>query len=69
MKAWADANVEQYGKNIPLHLKFTPSIVNVLLIFIYGASYKVVAKLLVDWENHRYEHNYENSLINKMYMF
>lgn len=69
MKGWADANVEEYGQDIPMHLKFTPSMINVGLIFFYGATYKVVAKMLVDWENHRYEHSYEDSLINKMYMF
>lgn len=69
MKSWNDANIDEYGKDVPYHLRFTPSIVNVALIFIYGAIYKVVAQKLVDGENHRYESAYEDSLINKMYMF
>mmetsp|Transcript_7234 Transcript_7234/g.10123 ORF Transcript_7234/g.10123 Transcript_7234/m.10123 type:complete len:242 (+) Transcript_7234:2145-2870(+) len=69
MKVWQSRNVDDYGKEIPYELKFTPSIVNVLLIFIYGASYKVIAQKLVNAENHRYQQTYEDSLINKMYMF
>ena len=69
MKLWQEANLEEYGKDIPLHLKFTPSFVNVALIFIYGAAYKAIAIILVDRENHRYQQTYEDSLINKMYMF
>ena len=69
MKIWQESNVEEYGKNIPYHLKFTPSIVNVMLIFIYGAAYKTIAIILVDKENHRYQQTWEDSLINKMYMF
>ncbi len=69
MKLWQEANLEEYGKDIPIHLKFTPSFVNVALIFIYGAAYKAIAIILVDRENHRYQQTYEDSLINKMYMF
>ena len=69
MKMWADANVDEYGDDIPYELKFTPSIVNVALIFIYGAIYTIVARILVDKENHRYQTAYEDSLVNKMYMF
>lgn len=52
-----------------MYLKFTPSLVNVILIVIYGAIYKVVATKLVENENHRYETTHEDSLINKMYQF
>ena len=69
MKMWNDSNIEEHGKEVPYELRFTPSIVNVALIFIYGAIYKVVAQKLVDKENHRYQSSYEDSLINKMYMF
>ena len=69
MKMWNDGNIDEYGKEVPYELRFTPSIVNVALIFIYGAVYKVVAQILVDKENHRYQQTYEDSLINKMYMF
>ena len=69
MRAWADSNAKEYGTEIPLHLEFTPSIVNTVLIVIYGAVYKIVADYLVHAENHRYETAHEDSLINKMYMF
>ena len=70
MKIWNDDNIAEHGKeNVPLTLKYTPSIINVALIFIFGAVYKIVAEKLVDKENHRYESTYEDSLINKMYMF
>ena len=66
---WNDSDIEEHGKEVPYELRFTPSIVNVTLIFIFGAIYKVVAQKLVDKENHRYESSFEDSLINKMYMF
>lgn len=69
MKVWSDSNVEDYGTEIPLHLKFTPSMVNVGLITVYGIIYKIVATKLVNAENHRYQQTYEDSLIGKMYMF
>lgn len=69
MKLWQESNLEEYGKDVPIYLKFTPSFVNVALIFIYGAAYKSIAIILVDRENHRYQQTYEDSLINKMYMF
>ena len=71
MQAWKESNIEKYGSenDIPLLLKFTPSLINVILIIIYGAIYKVVAKMLVVRENHRYKPEHENSLINKMYLF
>jgi len=69
MKVWSNSHIDKYGKDVPYHLKFTPAIINVALIFVYGAVYKIVAKILVDSENHRYETAYEDSLINKMYMF
>lgn len=69
MKLWNQKNIDEYGTEIPLYLKFTPSLVNVILIVIYGAIYKVVATKLVENENHRYETTHEDSLINKMYQF
>lgn len=70
MKIWQQSNIDEYGKEkIPIYLQYTPAMINVGLIFIYGALYKVVAKILVDRENHRYQQTYEDSLINKMYMF
>ena len=69
MKMWQSSNVDEYGKEIPYELKFTPSMVNVGLIFFYGFIYKIIAAKLVDWENHRFQTAYEDSLVNKMYMF
>ena len=69
MRLWADDLNKQYGKHIPYHLRFLPSIVNVGLIFFYGAVYTRVAARLAHSENHRYQQTHEDSLINKMYMF
>jgi len=69
MKMWQTSNTEEYGEKIPLELKFAPSMVNVGLIFFYGFIYKIIAEKLVSAENHRYQQTYEDSLINKMYMF
>ena len=54
MKLWNNKNIEEYGKDIPYHLKFTPSIVNVAFITIYGVIYKLVVNWLVNRENHRF---------------
>ena len=43
--------------------------INSLLILVFGIFYKRVSKWLVDNENHRYYSSYENSMINKTYMF
>ena len=36
---------------------------------LFGQIYKRVAKRIVQWENHRYEHDFEDSLINKIFLF
>ena len=54
MGLWNDKNLDDYDKKVPNELRYTPSLVNVALIFIYGFAYKIVANILVDRENHRY---------------
>ena len=46
-----------------------PGIVNSLLIKGFGYLYTEVSNRLVELENHRYVSGYENSLVNKTYMF
>lgn len=70
---WRLYNDEYYdvdnGGSIPLHYKFAPSVVNSVAIGVFGATYKIVALKLVNSENHRENMSFENSLINKIYMF
>ena len=54
MKYWNDKNVEKWGNDIPVHLKFTPTAINVISIGIFTVSYKIVVNWLVNRENHRY---------------
>ena len=44
-------------------------VVNALLIIILGQIFKAVAKFLTDWENHRTDIEYEDSLIAKTFLF
>lgn len=61
---------EEIGKPaIPYHIKYAPALVNSIVISIFGMIYKKVAMFLVESENHRYAEEFENSLINKIYMF
>ena len=69
MKRWQESNVEEYGEDIPYEIKFLPSCINVALITAFGFAYKIVLKIMVDKENHRYQQTYEDSLINKLYLF
>ena len=54
---------------VPSAYKYAPGIINSVLIIVFGAIYKSLSKWLVDNENHRYISGYENSMINKTYMF
>ena len=54
---------------VPSAYKYAPGVINSALIIIFGAIYKRLSKWLVDNENHRYISGYENSMINKTYMF
>lgn len=46
-----------------------PSIINSLLIGIFGQLYKRISMRLVMTENHRYVGSMEDSMINKTYIF
>ena len=46
-----------------------PGIINSVLIIIFGKIYIVLSGWLVENENHRYVSSFENSMINKIYMF
>ena len=48
---------------------YIPSLINVLLITIFGQVYHRLTYLLVAHENHRFEEGAEDSLINKIYIF
>ena len=70
---WRIRNDEVYGVadggSVPLHIKYIPSVCNSVAISFFGAIYKQVALWLVNNENHRQTHDYEDSLINKIYQF
>lgn len=52
-----------------MYLKYLPSVFNTLAIGVFGTIYKKVAIYLADKENHRQGHDYEDSVINKIYTF
>lgn len=45
------------------------SAVNALIIVILGSIYRAIAKKLVEWENHRFSEEWENSLSSKNFAF
>lgn len=45
------------------------SIVNAFIIIILGVIYRAFALILVNWENHKYIEDWENSLISKNFAF
>jgi hypothetical protein len=45
------------------------TIVYSVVITILGGVYKVIAVVLVNWENHKYKEDWENSLTSKMFAF
>jgi len=56
-------------ENVPIYWKYGPAVVNATLIFIFGYIYKILSGNLVERENHRYVTKFENSMINKVYLF
>jgi hypothetical protein len=42
---------------------------NAVIIIVFGIVYQEVALMLVNWENHRYDQEWENSLILKTFAF
>ena len=56
-------------QKVPIYWKYIPAVINSLLIIVFGKIYVWLSKVLVVSENHRYVSSFENSLINKTYMF
>ena len=54
---------------VPVAWKYLPGVINSVLIIIFGIIYKSLSVYLTKGENHRYVSSFENSLINKTYMF
>ena len=54
---------------VPLYWKYLPGVINSILIIIFGKIYVWLSGKLVQSENHRYVSGFENSMINKIYMF
>lgn len=45
------------------------SILNALIIIVLDYFYKKLATMMVNWENHKYADDWENSLITKNFSF
>jgi len=45
------------------------AICNAVFIIVFGAIYDRIALRLVEWENHRYDKSWENSLVTKTFVF
>jgi threonine/homoserine/homoserine lactone efflux protein len=45
------------------------SVINAVVIVVLGTIYRFVSRALVNWENHRYQEDWENSLITKSFSF
>lgn len=56
-------------KAVPIYWKYIPGVINTVLIIIFGKIYVNISNRLVKAENHRYVSGFENSMINKIYMF
>ena len=56
-------------KKVPVQYKYLPAVINACLVILFTKVYNKYAIKLVLSENHRYQSNFENSIINKIYMF
>jgi hypothetical protein len=45
------------------------SVVNAIVIIVLGMIYRLVARILTKWENHKYYSDFENSLVTKNFAF
>ncbi len=45
------------------------SLINASVIIVLGVIYRALAVVLVNWENHKYSEDWENSLISKNFAF
>lgn len=68
---WANSEIKEayLPDKPPAYFRYIPAVVNALLIETFKKIYGKVSKILVKGENHRYHASYENSMINKTYMF
>ena len=62
-------NNDDKSQKVPIYWKYIPGLINSILIIVFGKIYNKVTKKIVVSENHRYESSFENSMINKTYMF
>ena len=67
--AKADADSEDAAAKTPAYWRYIPAVINSILIIVFGLIYKRLSAYLVLNENHRYTADFENSSINKAYMF
>lgn len=63
------AAYKEVGEKTPWYVKYSLGVVNSIFIVIFGNIYGIVQAKLVNNENHRYVSGFENSTINKIYMF
>ena len=63
------AAYKEVGEKTPWYVKYSLGVVNSIFIVIFGNIYGIVQARLVNNENHRYVSGFENSTVNKIYMF
>lgn len=66
---YANYYIGDEGNKVPTWWKYIPGILNALLIAIFAKIYGIICKRLLIFENHRYISSFENSNVNKIYMF
>ncbi|KAK6174389.1 hypothetical protein SNE40_017675 [Patella caerulea] len=70
MQAWADSVYHSSGERwLYLPILYTPTIVYSVAIFLMNTVYRMIAKELNDFENHRLESSHENHFILKLVLF
>ena len=65
----ADTTEEKDKAKVPNYWKYVPGVINSILIIVFGMIYAKLSAYLLREENHRYTSDFENSSINKSYMF
>ena len=63
------ASYKEDGEVTPWYVKNSIGLLNAILIVFFWSIYGTVSTKLVNAENHRYQASFENSMINKVYMF
>ncbi|XP_025115852.1 anoctamin-10-like isoform X2 [Pomacea canaliculata] len=69
MQKWADSLHEEDKGWISFMLLFVPTAIYAVIIGILNSIYRIVAKKLNDFENHRLDSSYENHLVLKLILF